>query len=140
MNQRVKQMDQTLLLIPATMVAYRLGIHTWNIWYVAILVILATRVKAQEINLSQNSDGLPLREINTSQEEYQFKAFNCDEPEDVGIQNIPCRFPEEAQEMQLQGRDLDSGQEYTILQEVKKFEYPATLCSIRRSRDYYDYV
>ena len=41
MNQRVKQMDQALLLIPATMAAYRMGIYAWNRWYVAILVVLA---------------------------------------------------------------------------------------------------
>ena len=70
MNQRVKQMDQTLLLIPVTMVAYRLGIHAWNSWYVAILVILATGVQAQEANLSQNRDGQLLRGINVSQEAY----------------------------------------------------------------------
>ena len=58
MNQRVKQMDQVLLLIPATIGAYRLGIYTWNRWYVAILVILATGVQAQEVNLLQNSDDL----------------------------------------------------------------------------------
>ena len=52
MNKRVKQMDHALLLIPATMAVYRLGIYTWNRWYVAILVILATRVQAQEVNLS----------------------------------------------------------------------------------------
>ena len=35
---------------------------------------------------------------------------------------------------------LGTGQEYMILQEVTTFEYPATLCSIRRSQDYYDCV
>ena len=89
-------MDQALLLIPETMVLYGLGIHTWNRWYVAILVILATGLQAQDVNLSQNSDDLPLRGINTSQEVYQFKAFDCDEPEDMLIQNIPLGCPEEA--------------------------------------------
>ena len=44
MNQKVKQTDQALLLIPATMAVYRLGIYAWKRWYVVILVILATGV------------------------------------------------------------------------------------------------
>ena len=45
-NQQVKQMDQALLLIPAIMAAYRRVVHTWNRWYVAILMVLATGIQA----------------------------------------------------------------------------------------------
>ena len=82
-------MDQALLLIPATMAAYRWGVHTWNRWYVAILVVLATGIQAQEVDLLQGSDSLPPG-TNTSQGAYQFEAFDCDDPENVAIQNVPC--------------------------------------------------
>ena len=88
-------MDQTLLLIPVTVAAYRLGIHAWNSWCVAMLVILATGVQTLNANILQDSNGLPVRGINLLQEAYRFKAFDCDKPEDALIQNIPHECPME---------------------------------------------
>ena len=45
-NQRVKQLDQALLLIPATMAAYQWGAHAGNRWHLVMLVVLALGIQA----------------------------------------------------------------------------------------------
>ena len=89
-------MDQALLLIPVTMAAYHWGTHAGNRWYMAILVVLATRIQAQEVGLLQDSTRLPQAGTNKSRGAYRFEAFDCDDPEDVAIQNGPHECPDEA--------------------------------------------
>ena len=75
-----------------------------------------------------------------SHEAYDFDAFDCDKQEDVLTQSNPHGCSLNA----LDGKDLHTNttpkQEYTILKKVATFEYPATLCTLRRSRNYYDCV
>ena len=75
-----------------------------------------------------------------SYEAYHFKVFNCDEPEDVLTQSIPHGCSVKELEGEPQDTESAPKQEYTILQRVATFEYPATLCTLRRSRAYYDCV
>ena len=69
-----------------------------------------------------------------------FDTFDCDKQEDVLTQSIPQGCSVKA----LDDMDLETNttpkQDYTILQKVATFEYPATLCTLRRSRHYYDFV
>ena len=74
--------------------------------------------------------------MNVSQEAYRFKAFDCDKPEDALIQSIPHSCSAEVQETQLQELDQAPRQEYTIIEEVVMFDYPATLCTVHRSQGY----
>ena len=89
--------------------------------------------------LGDNS-GPPWEGVNVSQGAYCFRAFDCNEPEDALIQDLPHGFLAGVQETQPQEIDQAPQQEYTILQEVVTFNYPATLCTVRRSWGYYDYV
>ena len=67
---------------------------------------------------------------------YRLDAFDCDEPEDIITQSIP----ESCSADTAEEKEPEERQEYTILQKVPTFEYPATLCTLRRSRHYYDCV
>ena len=48
---RGKQMDQTLLFITVAGTMCKLGIHAWYSWCVAIPVMLATGVQAQDASM-----------------------------------------------------------------------------------------
>ena len=76
--------------------------------------------------------------MDMSHEAYRFDAFDCDEPEDVLTQSIPHRCSLKALDGENPDIDTAPKQEYTILQRVATFEYPATLCTLHRSRSYYD--
>ena len=71
---------------------------------------------------------------------YRFKAFDCDEPEDVLTQSIPHRCSVKALDGEPQDTDWAPKQEYKILQKVAMFDYLATLCTVRRSCNYYDCI
>ena len=93
--------------------------------------------------MTQDVDSLPpqvLKGMDMSHEAYRFGVFNCDEPEDVLTQNIPHGCSLKALDGEPQDTDSVPKHEYTILQQVATFEYPATLCTLRRSCDYYDCV
>ena len=57
-TRRVKQLDRVLLFIPVTVATYRLGIHAWNSWCIAMLVILTMGVRGQDTSILQDNDGL----------------------------------------------------------------------------------
>ena len=71
---------------------------------------------------------------------YRFKAFDCNKLEDVLTQSIPHRCSVKALDSKPWDTDSVPKQEYTILEKVVAFDYPATLCMVHRSRDYYDCV
>ena len=67
---------------------------------------------------------------------YRLDAFDCDQPEDVVTQSIPESCNTDNEEPEEDEMEADNRQDYTILQKVTTFEYPATLCNLRRSRHY----
>ena len=69
---------------------------------------------------------------------YQMEAFDCDEPQDIVTRSIPksCN-PEEEDEQETSLEEV-ALEDYTILQKVVNFEYNATLCTLRRSRQHFD--
>ena len=133
-------MDRTLLFIIAAGTVCKLGIHAWYSWCIAMLVMLAIGVQAQDASRLQDNSSLPSAGVNVSQEAYRFEAFNSNELEDALIQNIPQGFTAEVQKTQPQELNQAPQQEYTILQEVAMFDYPATLCTVHRLWGYYDCV
>ena len=78
--------------------------------------------------------------MDMSHEAYRFGAFDCDEPEDVLTQSISHGCSVKVLDGEPQDEEPELKQEYTILQRVVAFKYPATLCIVRRSRFYYDCV
>ena len=93
-------------------------------------------------NIEATSD-LPeqvLQGMDMSHSSYRLDTFDCDQPEDVVTQSIPESCNTDNEEPEEDKMEADNRQDYTILQKVTTFEYPAMLCNLRRSRHYYDCV
>ena len=108
-----------------------------------MIIVIATEARAQDLEKLTDTNNLPLqvhKGMEMFHKAYRFDAFDCEEPEDVLAQSIPHRCSMKA----LDGKDPDTNtapkQEYTILQKVATFEYPATLCTLCRSCSYYDFI
>ena len=104
-----------------------------------VVIVLATQTGAQDLEDMEVSSVPPnqvLAGIDMSHGLDRLDAFDCDEPEDIITQSIPNSCSADAAEE----KEPEERQEYTILQKVPTFEYPATLCTLRRSRHYYDCV
>ena len=108
-----------------------------------MIIVIATGVGAQNLENAEDSSDLPaqvLKGMDMSHDSYCLDTFDCDKLEDVVTQSIPescaVKTKEEADV------DLDSAarQDYTILQKVATFEYPATLCTLCKSRHFYDCI
>ena len=99
---------------------------------------LATRVQAQDAGMLRGNSGPPWEGVKVSQGAYHFRAFDCNEPVDALIQELPHGCLAGVKETQPQELDQAPQQEYTIPQEVATFDYPATLGTVRRSRGYHD--
>ena len=78
--------------------------------------------------------------MDMSHSSYRLDAFNCDQPEDVVTQSIPESCNTETEGPEDDEVEPEGRHDYTILQRVLTFEYPATLCNLHRSRHYYDCV
>ena len=81
-----------------------------------------------------------LKGMDMSHSTYRLDTFNCDEPEDVVTQSIPESCAVETEEQKDVEKEFEARQDYTVLQKVPTFEYAATLCTLRRSRHYYNCV
>ena len=108
-----------------------------------MIIVVATKARAQGLESIVEPNELPaqvLKGMDMSHQTYHLDAFNCDKPEDVLTQSIPQGCTVKATD----DTDLDTNtaakQDYTILQKVVTFEYPATLCTLRRSHHYYNCV
>ena len=132
-----------MVLLPATIITRRLLTNVWNSWCVVLIIVLATRIEAQDLEDTEvNSDLLAqvLAGMDMSHGSYCLDAFNCDEPEDVITQSIPESCAVETEELEDMEKESEVRQDYTILQRVATFEYAATLCTLRMSQHYYDCV
>ena len=135
----MEKMEQSLLFLTAAGVVCQTGDREWYGLCVLTLAMLASGdlwVQAEE------EDGPPyLREKRaTSQENYYLEAYNCNEPEDTVVYPIPQQCPEIKELASPSTLSGTKRQNYTIIQEVTTFDYPATLCIVHRSREYYDCV
>ena len=75
-----------------------------------------------------------------TQETYHLEAYDCSKPEDAIIYSIPQSCPTKEERKSTPELSRTTRQNYTILQEVATFDYPATLCIVHRSQGYYDCV
>ena len=96
---------------------------------VLTLAMLATGAQAKEVSEPQ---GLREKKVAT-QETYHLEAYDCSEPEDAKIDNIPQKCPVKEEQILLPELSRMTRQNYTILQEVATFDYPGTLCIVHRS-------
>ena len=104
-----------------------------------IVIMLTAQIGAQgleDMEVSSEPPNQVLAGMDMSHGSYRLDAFDCDEPEDTITQSIPSSCSADAAEE----TEPEEEQEYTILQKVPTFEYPAILCTLRRSRHYYDCV
>ena len=108
-----------------------------------MIIIIATKAGAQDLENTEESNVLPaqvLKEMDMSHKSYRLNAFDCGKPEDVITQSIPESCAVKTKEEADADISSVARQDYTILQKVATFEYPATLCTLRRSRHFYDCV
>ena len=97
-----------------------------------LIIVLATRIEAQDLENTETNSDIPaqvLAGMDMSHGLYRLDAFDCDEPEDIITQSIP----ESCSADTAEEKEPEERQEYTILQKVPTFEYPATLCTLCRS-------
>ena len=138
-NRNRKELGWALVLYPAAIITRQLLTNAWNSWCVVLIIVLATGIEAQDLENTETNSDIPtqvLAGMDMSHGSYRLDAFDCDEPEDIITQSIP----ESCSADTAEEKELEERQEYTILQKVPTFEYPATLCTLRRSRHYYDCV
>ena len=108
-----------------------------------MIIVIATKARAQDIKTLIETNELPLQVLkgmDMSHQAYCLNAFDCDKPEDVLTQIIPHGCSVKTTDGTDPDTNTMSKQDYTILQKVVTFEYPATLCTLCRSRHYYDCV
>ena len=132
-----------MVLLPVTIITRRLLTNAWNSWGVVLVMVLIARVGAQDLEDTEANSGLPaqvLKGMDMSHGSYRLDAFDCDEPEDIVTQSIPKSCAVDAEENEDMEKESEDRQDYTILQKVPTFEYTATLCTLYRSRHYYDCV
>ena len=48
-NRNMKQLGCAMVLLPATIITRRLLTNIWNSWCVVLIIILAPRIKAQDL-------------------------------------------------------------------------------------------
>ena len=128
-----------MVLLPATIITRRLLTNIWNSWCVILIIVLATRIEAQDLEDTEGNSDIQaqvLAGMDMSHGSYRLDAFDCYEPEDIITQSIPESCSAETAEE----KEPDDRQKYTILQKVPTFEYAATLCTLRRSQHYYNCV
>ena len=111
-------------------------------WYGLCVLTLAMLASGDLWVQAEKEDGPPcLREKRTaSQETYHLEAYDCNEPEEIRVYPTPPKCPEIKGLVSPLTLSKTKQQNYTILQKVSTFDYPATLCIVHRSRAYYDCV
>ena len=144
MVRDAQNLARTMLLIPVIRATCNLGLHAWTHWCIIMLLVVAPQAFTKELNASLGGENPPIqveKGMDMSHEAYRFAAFNCDTPEEVVTQSIPkgCSVEQPTANIQQEYNNSPK-QEYTVLQKVSTFEYNATLCTVRRSRNYYDCV
>ena len=135
----MEKAEQSLLFLTAAGVVCQIGDHEWYGLCVLTLAMLASGdLWAQ----AKEEEGPPyLREKRaTSQENYYLEAYDCDEPEDTTAYPIPQQCLKIKEPVSPATFSGTKRQNYTIIQEATSFKYPATLCTVHRSREYYDCV
>ena len=135
----MKQLGCAMVLLPATIITRRLLTNIWNSWCVAMIIVIATQARAQDLETLAETNELPpqvLKGMDMSHQAYRLNTFDCDEPEDVLTQSILQGCAVKTSDEKDRDTNTASKQDYTILQKVVTFEYPATLCTLRRSRYY----
>ena len=72
-----------MVLLPVTIITSRLLTNAWNSWCVVLIIALATRAGAQDLEDTEGNSDLPaqiLKEMDMSHSSYRLDAFDCDEP------------------------------------------------------------
>ena len=135
----MERAEQSPLFITAAGVVCQIGDHEWYGLCVLTLAMLASGDLWAQAKEEEEPPYLREKRA-TNQEKYYLEAYDCVEPEEATAYPIPqqCLKPKEpVSPMTFSGAKR---QNYTIIQEATSFEYPATLCTVHRSREYYDCV
>ena len=96
-----------------------------------MIIVIATNAGALDLESIIEPDDLPaqvLKGMDMSHEAYRLEAFDCDRPQDVMTQSIPESCTVKTTEDAPADTSITARQDYTILQKVATFEYPATRC------------
>ena len=117
------------------------GANAKSSWWILVLAVAAPSIAAQGSGEAEGEvvpprrllDGMPM-----AHDAYQMEAFDCDEPQDIITRSIPKSCNSEMDEEQEEAHEGVALEDYTILQKVVNFEYTATLCTLQRSRQYFD--
>ena len=136
----MKKAELSLLFLTAAGVVCRLGgDHEWYGFCVLTLALLAS---GELWGQAKAEYALPhLREKReTDQEEYHLEAYDWNEPEGTEVYSILQQCPEMKELASPSTLSGTKRHNYTVIQEATYFEYPATLCTVHRSREYYDCV
>ena len=109
---------------------------------VLILALTATVVRAQEETEISELPPQVLKGMDMLHQAYKLEAFDCDNPEEVVTQSIPhsCSVKSLGKPHLTVETESNPKHDYTILQRVLSFEYPALMCVVRRSGYHYDCV
>ena len=121
-TNHIARLERSLLFLTVTSAVCQMASQKWYGPCVFLLTVLASGdlgVQAEE-----KGRGTNLRE-------HLLEAYDCDDPEEMII--YPTR------EQNDQERVLERGEvkNYTIIKRRETFDYEATLCAVRRKRDYY---
>ena len=139
----MKQSGWATIPLPTTTITRWLLTNVCNSWCAVLIIALASRAGAQDLEDAEVTSDLPaqvLKGMDMSHSSYHLDAFDCDQPEDIVTQSIPESCTMGTKEPEDDEEESEGRQDYTILQKVPTFEYKATLCSLRRTRHYYDCV
>ena len=132
----MKQLGCAMVSLPVTIITRQLLTNAHNSWCVVLIIALASRARAQDLEDTEVTSDLPaqvLKGMNMSHSSYRLDAFDCDQPEDIVTQSIPESCTMGTKEPEDDEEESEGRQDYTILQKVPTFEYAATLCTLRRS-------
>ena len=54
--ERMKRLGGAMVLVPATIIAHRMLLNTWNGWCIVLLILIITGVSAHDPGLTQDVD------------------------------------------------------------------------------------
>ena len=118
-NRNMKQLGCAMVPLPVTIITHRLLTNACNSWCVVLIIALASRAGAQDLEDAEVTSDLPaqvLKGMDMSHSSYRLDAFDCEEPEDVIAQSIPESCAVGTKELEDTEKEFEGRQDYTILQ------------------------
>ena len=111
-------------------------------WYGACVITLVVLASGDLGVKAEGHYGPPYqrRRRMADREEHYLEAYDCSEPDEVIAHPVPAQELQDTNWEKKFEVDNTESYNYTIIQKTPTFDYEATLCTVHRTREYYECV